>query len=120
MFRNRCCDRPMAYSSETSFKYADGAMPQEYPQAVPIGGMMPGGMAPGMMGMGQGCMIPPVYECPQERVCNREFMHEVPHIVPINTRVINHHVYRHSYTPCYTCCEENVVSNVYDGCPGNF
>lgn len=42
------------------------------------------------------------------------------HIVPINTRVINHHIYKHSYTPCYTCCEENVVSNVYDGCPNQF
>lgn len=59
-------------------------------------------------------MCPPIQECPQERVCHRYICYEVPHIIPCNTRVINHHVYRHTYTPCYTSCEENVVSNVYD------
>lgn len=61
-----------------------------------------------------GGMCPPIQECPQERVCHRYICYEVPHIMPCNTRIINHHVYRHTYTPCYTCCEENVVSNVYD------
>lgn len=94
----------MEYSQETSYKFSS----ETYPQAVPadMGTMM----APT-------CPMPPVYECPQERVCHKEFVHEVPHIVPINTKVVNHHIYRHSYTPCYTCCEENVVCNVYDGCP---
>ena len=73
-----------------------------------------------MGGAGCGCDMPPVQECPQERVCHREIVHNVPHIVPINTRIINHHIYRHTYTPCYTSCEENVVSNVYDNCPNNF
>lgn len=59
-------------------------------------------------------MCPPIYECPQERCCHREICHEVEHIVPINTRVINHHIYKHVYRPCYTCCEENEVSNVYE------
>lgn len=72
------------------------------------------------MGMGCGCgvptnnMCPPIAECPQERVCHRYICYEVPHIIPCNTRIINHHVYRHTYTPCYTSCEENVVSNIYD------
>ena len=57
---------------------------------------------------------PPITECPQERCCHREFVHEVPHVVPINTRIINHHVYHHTYMPCYTYCEENEVSNVYE------
>lgn len=110
MFRNRCCDRPMSYSNETSTKFSMGPdAGMEYPQAMPM-----------MGGMGCGCDMPPVQECPQERVCHREFVHNVPHIVPINTRIINHHVYRHTYTPCYTCCEENVVSNVYDNCSNNF
>ena len=61
-----------------------------------------------------GVECPPVYECPQERVCHRQICHHVPHIQPINTRIINHHVYRHSCVPCYTCCEENLVSNIYD------
>lgn len=60
-----------------------------------------------------GCMQAPIYECPQERVCHRYICHEVPHIMPCNTRVINHHVYRHTYTPQYTCCEENVCENVF-------
>lgn len=62
----------------------------------------------------QTMMCQPIHECPQERVCHRYLCYEVPHIMPCNTRIINHHVYRHTYTPCYTTCEENVVSNVYD------
>ena len=60
-----------------------------------------------------GVVCPPVYECPEERVCHRYICHEVPHIKPCNTRIINHHVYHHTFTPCYTCCEENEFSNVY-------
>lgn len=81
-----------------------------------------GSMNMGDMGMGCDCqpampqqmMCPPIQECPQERVCHRYICYEVPHIMPCNTRIINHHVYRHTYTPCFTTCEENVVSNVYD------
>lgn len=65
---------------------------------------------PSMMG---GC-CGPIYECPRENVCHRYICYEVPHIMPCNTRIINHHVYRHTYRPEYTCCEENVISNVYD------
>lgn len=122
MFRNRCYDRPMAYSSE-SMQFSSTNMNAEYPTAMPDMNMNMGAGMNMVMGMGcptMGCQMPPVQECPQERVCHKEFIHEVPHIVPINTRVINHHIYRHTYTPCYTCCEENVVCNVYDGCPNNF
>ncbi len=63
------------------------------------------------------CMQPmpcePVYECPQEKVCHRYINYEVPHIMPCNTKIINHHVYKHTFKPCYSCCEENVVCNVY-------
>ena len=39
------------------------------------------------------------------------------HIMPCNTKIINHHVYRHTYQPEYTYCEENVCENIYDsGC----
>ncbi|MCM1053768.1 MAG: hypothetical protein NC483_07345 [Ruminococcus sp.] len=61
-----------------------------------------------------GVVCPPVYECPQETVCHRYICHEVPHIMPCNTRIINHHIYRHTYTPTYSCCEENEVQNVYE------
>lgn len=57
-------------------------------------------------------MCPPIYECPQERCIHKQIIHEVPHVQPINTRIINHHIYRHTYSPCYTCTEENEVCNV--------
>ncbi len=66
-----------------------------------------------MMNAMPGCVQNPIYECPQERVCHRYICHEVPHIMPCNTRIINHHVYRHTFTPEYTCCEENVCENVF-------
>lgn len=68
------------------------------------------------MGMNYGCGCMPVYECPRERVCHRYICYNVPHIIPYNTRIINHHVYRHTYEPAYTCCEENVCENVFDRC----
>lgn len=52
----------------------------------------------------------PIYEQMQERVLNRTFVHEVPHVCPIQTRIINHHIYRHTYRPEYSCCEQNVIS----------
>lgn len=67
-----------------------------------------------MMGYNQpmaGSCSSPMVETPQERVVHRNFVHEVPHVCPINTRIINHHIYRHTYQPRYTCCEENVVTN---------
>lgn len=76
--------------------------------------------------MNQGCMshpqmmCPNICEAPRERVCHRYFCYDVPHIVPCNTRIINHHIYKHTYVPQYTCCEENECSNVYDNCPNNF
>ncbi len=79
-----------------------------------------GSMSAGMNQCDMGCMpqqsmmCQPIQECPQERVCHRYINYEVPHIMPCNTRIINHHIYRHTYTPCFTSCEENVVSNVYD------
>ena len=66
------------------------------------------------------CVCPNVCEPPREKVCHRYFCYEVPHIVPCNTRIINHHVYKHTYVPQYTCCEENECSNVYENCQNNF
>lgn len=99
-------------SGKMDAKY-DMAMNKEYMMEAGYGAM-------GYVGCGEealpGVVCSPVYECPQERVCHRTICHEVPHICPCNTRIVNHHVYRHTFTPCYSCCEENVVSNVYDGC----
>lgn len=57
----------------------------------------------------------PIVEPMQERCINRTIVHEVNHVCPIRTKIINHHVYRHTYRPEYSCCEENVVSNVDNG-----
>lgn len=62
----------------------------------------------------------PVNEAVQERCVHRTIMHEVPHVCPIHTRIINHHVYKHTYRPRYTCSEENTVSNVQCGSCCNF
>ncbi len=72
------------------------------------------------MGMNPGMTCPPIYECPQERICERVIMHDVPHVVPVNTKMVNHHVYRHTYTPCYTYEECDTIQNVYDPCCKNF
>lgn len=53
----------------------------------------------------------PIMEPGRERVVQRNIVHEVKHVCPINTRIINNHIFRHTYQPRYTCCEENVVTN---------
>ncbi len=67
-----------------------------------------GGYDMGMPMMGS--VSTPIVEPGRERVVNRTFVHEVPHVCPMNTRIINNHIYRHTYQPRYTCCEENVVT----------
>lgn len=66
------------------------------------------------------CVCPPIYECPQERICERVIVHEVPHVMPIHTKIVNHHIYKHSFTPCYTMSECDTCENVYDPCSKNF
>ena len=61
------------------------------------------------MPMEQTNVMAPIIEPGRERIVNRTFVHDVPHICPINTRIINNHIYRHTYQPRYTCCEENRV-----------
>jgi len=57
----------------------------------------------------------PVSEAVQQRTICRTIVHEVPHVCPIHTRIINHHVFKHTYRPEYSCSEENTVSNVQCG-----
>ena len=67
-----------------------------------------------------GCMMPPVYECPQERVCTKVFMNEVPHIIPVHTKYVNHHIFKHTYTPAFT--EETIETSeniTTPSCGGN-
>lgn len=77
-------------------------------------------MAP-MMDDRCGCPMPapcppsPIIEKPIQRCVTRDICHDVPHVCPIDTRVINNHIYRHTYVPRYTCSEANVASHVYTG-----
>ena len=99
MFNKRCMDKTMEMDmNKDMYKYSDMGMNYGY--------------APMQL---EGVTCPVVYECPIERVCHREICHHVPHVCPINTRVVNHHIYRHTYTPQYTCCEENEKCDVYEG-----
>jgi hypothetical protein len=62
----------------------------------------------------QNCPIvePAINKCIEREVC-----HEVKHVCPIHTHIINRHIYNHTYTPQYTCDEETqVVNNDQGGC----
>ncbi|MEG2457366.1 MAG: hypothetical protein RSB41_00490 [Bacilli bacterium] len=61
-----------------------------------------------------------VYECPVERCIHKNIVHEVKHVCPVNTRIINHHIFKHCYSPCYTSQEENTICNVDQGCCKRF
>ena len=62
----------------------------------------------------------PIIEPGRERVIQRNIVHEVRHICPMNTKIINNHIFKHTYQPHYTCCEENTVTNVQCGSCCNF
>lgn len=62
----------------------------------------------------------PIVEPMRERIVNRTIEHIVPHVCPIRTKIVNHHVFRHTYTPDYSCCEENVCTNIDCGSCCNF
>ena len=63
------------------------------------------------MGCCQPQMCEQIIETPINNCIEKEFYHEVPHVCPIHTHVINRHIYKHTYTPQYSCSEENQVIN---------
>jgi hypothetical protein len=62
-------------------------------------------------GFDMGMTAGPIMEPGRERVVQRNIVHEVKHVCPMNTRIINNHIFRHTYQPRYTCSEENIVTN---------
>lgn len=66
------------------------------------------------------CCNAPIIEPVINKCVEREFCHEVNHVCPIHTHVVNRHIYNHTYTPEYTCSEENQVVNNDPGCCANF
>lgn len=116
MFENRCMDYGKTGSYQTGYE----GNPYEYAQNNYETGASSGAACPmpsyGMQSCAMpGIVCPPVYECPKENCVHRTVVHEVPHVCPINTKIVTHHVYRHTYSPCYTCCEENDVCNIQEG-----
>ena len=72
---------------------------------------------------GQGCcprqMTNPIVEPTMTKCVQKDFYHEVPHVCPMHTHVVNRHIYNHTYTPQYTCSEENqVINNDCGKCSG--
>ena len=70
--------------------------------------------------MYQGCMEREIVEPTINKCIEKEYYHEVPHVCPIHTHVINKHIYKHTYTPQYSCSEENQVYNEDCGSCCNF
>ena len=67
----------------------------------------------------QKCCEDPVYEAPIEKCIQKDYIHEIMHVCPIHTRVVNNHIYKHTYVPEYTCSEENICTNYDDNCQCN-
>ena len=112
MFRNSCYDRQNEINN--NFVAEDMNIDMDIQMNSNMGNMMDPGMT--MNGGTQAPIIEPM----QQRIVNRTIMHEVPHICPMQTKIINHHVYRHTYQPSYSCCEENVCSEIQCGSCCNF
>jgi len=113
MFYNDDCrqDMPFGYDGDIDINITNQNVNTNMNEMMMGGYNMQGYDMPMQMQPQMGSVMSPVVEPGRERVVNRTFVHEVPHVCPINTRIINNHVYRHTYQPHYTCCEENVVTN---------
>lgn len=88
----------------------------DFRQNMAMGPMMQQTMPMAMPGQ----MLSPVIEPTVTQVVQRDFVHEVPHVCPKHTHIINRHIFRHTYTPQYSCSEENQCVNVNCGSCCNF
>ena len=66
------------------------------------------------------CQNNPIVEPAINKCVERQFCHEINHVCPINTHIVNKHVYNHTYTPQYSCSEENQIINNDPGCCTKF
>ena len=113
MFDRNCQSRQNQFNAEFNADTMNVDVDVDFNQ-----GEMPmmGGIGP-VMG---GTMQSPIIEPMQERQVHRTIMHEVPHVCPMRTKVINHHIFRHTYQPSYSCCEVNTCSTINCGSCCNF
>ena len=72
------------------------------------------------MNFNTGMTSSPIIEPVQEKVVNRTIVHNVPHICPVRTKIVNHHIFKHTYQPEFSCCEENVCSEMQCGSCCNY
>ena len=111
MFRNDCYDRNNDINNTFVAENMDVDMDIDY---INSNNFMDQGMSM------QGGVSAPIIEPMQQRVINRTIIHEVPHVCPLQTKIVNHHVFKHTYQPSYSCCEENVCSEIQCGSCCNF
>jgi len=109
MFRNSCYDRQNQMNNEFNAENMNVDIDVEMNNNNMMGNMASPATTQG-----------PVMEPMRERQVHRTIMHDVQHVCPIRTRVINHHVFSHTYRPAYSCCEENVCSEIQCGSCCNF
>ena len=57
----------------------------------------------------------PIFERPIQRCVTRDICHDVQHVCPIDTKIVNNHIFRHTFVPCHTCSEANVACHVFTG-----
>lgn len=102
MFGQNCCNRrPM--HCEMPMDCCGRPMPMQVP----------------MEGCCEREIVEQVMEPTITKCIEKNFMHEVPHVCPMHTHVINKHIYNHTYTPQFTCSEETqIINNDCGKCPG--
>lgn len=64
------------------------------------------------------CNMDSIVEPTVNNCVEKEFYHEVEHIIPVHTHVINKHIYNHVYKPQFSCSSECQVIN--NECGNNF
>lgn len=109
MFRN---EDMLARQNEMNATFIGNNNTIENEMNMNVGAPMMEGNA---MEFGGGCCQRPITGPVQQRCIHKTIVHEVPHVCPIHTRVINHHVYKHTYRPAYSCSQENTCTNVQCG-----
>ena len=116
MFGKRCYDMPKQNNfNQGRDVYQDIDIEQNYNEINNINNTSTCNPSMNIPMGGMSCGNQPIIEQPIVRCVHRTFNHEVPHVCPIKTKIINHHIYRHTYRPSYSCEEQNDVSQINEG-----
>lgn len=66
------------------------------------------------------CIMEPIYECENNFYKDNYYCYVVPHIVPYNNHIINHHIYKHEYIPEVKTYQYDTCENIYECKQNNF